>query len=497
MRRLPAARLRSVIVSIALACVCALAPVLPAAASVAAPPRTFEAPAAPADMRATPLPSGTTALVRGDGDCVRLRIAPSLGSAQLACMPDGATLAVLDGQRVADGYRWQQVTWSGRTGWAADAFLAPYQAAASAPSCGATSTQARAGLSGPLPTGGGYSFVVWGGGTLAGLETASRAQGCRPSSVWASQPGGGLVRYVFGAPAIVNAPWVALFADGRIPAGTPLIIACGGAETQAARIGGPPAPSGAAPSVVGSARSSDPDATAWALLDGTSGAVLAEHDGATPLPPASVTKIATAIVAIEGSDLSQWVRTNVDSRAMPDSSVLGLLPGDCFTMRDLLYGMLLPSGNDAALAIARYVAGSDEAFVAQMNALLDRLGLHDSHFTDPHGLGSATHLASARDLAALARYAMTLQEFRQVVHTPSYTTSGSRALSMVNGNRLLGSYDGADGVKTGFTETAGPTLVASATRNGHQLFAALLNAPSRFTDAAKLFDWAFSAFRWP
>jgi D-alanyl-D-alanine carboxypeptidase len=182
---------------------------------------------------------------------------------------------------------------------------------------------------------------------------------------------------------------------------------------------------------------------------------------------------------------------------MPGSSVMGLRAGDCFSVRDLLHGLLLPSGNDAALALGRYVAGSDQAFVTRMHTMLDRLGLSDTTFVDPHGLGGDGHASSAHDIAMLARYAMQLPDFAEMVTTRSWTADGSRTLTMRNVNSFLTRYGGADGVKTGFTEEAGRTLAASATREGRRLHVVLLNAPERFTDAERLLDWAFANFDWP
>ena len=257
----------------------------------------------------------------------------------------------------------------------------------------------------------------------------------------------------------------------------------------------PPAPRAAAPTPAG-AVAPTVDAAAAVVIDGNSGAVLFDQDARRPLAPASLTKIATAILAIEGSDLDGWAESDVDSRAMPGSSVMGLLPGDCFPVRDLLYGLMLPSGNDAALAIGRHLAGSDEAFVAGMNTLVARLGLRDTHVENPHGLDASGHVSSAYDLAMLARYAMTLPDFAQAVAAPAWTASGSRQLGMRNVNRFLSSYPDADGVKTGFTGDAGRTLVASATRDGRRLYVVLLDAPNRFTDAAALLDWAFANHVW-
>jgi D-alanyl-D-alanine carboxypeptidase len=238
-------------------------------------------------------------------------------------------------------------------------------------------------------------------------------------------------------------------------------------------------------------------ALAAVVIDEASQAVLYDKDAHAALPPASLTKIATLIVALERSqDLDAWVETDVDSSAMRGSTVMGLLPGDQFSLRDLLYGLMLPSGNDAALAIGRHVSGSDVGFVAEMNSLLKRFGLSDSNFANPHGLGNTNHNASAYDLAMLARYGMSLPDFREIVKAPRWNANGSRQISYANINTFLFNYPGADGVKTGYTRRAGPTLVASATRNGHRLYAVVLNAQSRDLDASRLLSWAFANHVW-
>jgi D-alanyl-D-alanine carboxypeptidase (penicillin-binding protein 5/6) len=237
-------------------------------------------------------------------------------------------------------------------------------------------------------------------------------------------------------------------------------------------------------------------ARAAVLVDEASGAVLFEKDGMLPLPPASLTKIATLVLALESGRLDDWVDVDVDSREMPGSSIMGLRRGDRFTLRDLAYGLMLPSGNDAALAIGRHISGSDEAFVAEMNRLLARLGLIDSHFANAHGLGAPGHMASAHDLAMLARYGMSLPGFAEIVAARDWTAQGSRTISLRNVNTFLGGFPGADGLKTGYTRAAGPTLVASATRDGHRLYAVLLNSPNRDEDARRLLAWAFDNLRW-
>jgi D-alanyl-D-alanine carboxypeptidase (penicillin-binding protein 5/6) len=259
-----------------------------------------------------------------------------------------------------------------------------------------------------------------------------------------------------------------------------------------------PAAWASAPATIGGA-SLPPFTTAQAalVLDEASAQVLYHKEGHTPLPPASLTKIVTAVVAIEKGNLDEWVTVQVDSRKMVGSTVMGLRAGEQFTLRDLVYGLMLPSGNDAALAIARHISGSDMAFVAEMNALMKRLGLHESHFTNPHGLNAPGHVISPYDLAMLARYAMTLPAFREVVATPKYEAHGTRILkmgSMISG--MLAWIDGADGVKSGFTEQAGKTLVFSAMRNGHRVFVVTMNSRMLEGETAELTEWAFGNFDW-
>ena len=239
------------------------------------------------------------------------------------------------------------------------------------------------------------------------------------------------------------------------------------------------------------------NAAAVIVMDEASGSVMYQQNAEAPLPPASLTKIATAVVALKEGGLDQWVTVDVDYREMPRSSVMGLLPGDMFTLRDLLYGMILPSGNDAALAVGRAVAGSDEAFVSRMNALVAGLGLVETNFKNPHGLGAPGHETSAYDLAILTRYAFTIDGFAQLVSTRSWSARGSRTISMYNSNALVGQYAGADGVKIGYTRSAGNTIVGSATRNGHRVIVVLLNAPEHQADCRELLDWAFANFVWP
>ncbi len=258
-----------------------------------------------------------------------------------------------------------------------------------------------------------------------------------------------------------------------------------------------PPPWAAAPRRASDAIPPTVEAHAAVVIDDASGAVLFEKDAHHALPPASLTKITTAILAIKRLDLNQWVEVDIDSHKMLGSSVMGLRPGDWFQVRDLLYGLMLPSGNDAALALARAVSGSDAAFVVEMNAFVARLGLRDIHFINPHGLSGRSHVASAYDLAILSRYGMALPAFAKIVSTTGVRTGGPRVLRLSNSNTFLLKYDGADGVKIGHTRSAGPTLAASVTRDGHRVYAVVLNTEHRDADAMALLDWAFATFNWP
>ena len=312
---------------------------------------------------------------------------------------------------------------------------------------------------------------------LAACDMRTLSFHTSPASVAVHVVGGagaGAMAQTSNVPLVVATPEVAAVV-GPVPAawGTPPRM----------RADAPPAPSGPAVAVL--------------LFDEASAQVLYHHNGNEPLAPASLTKIATAIVAIERGDLDRRVTTDVDSRVMRGSTVMGLIPGDEFTVRDLLYGMMLPSGNDAALAIGRATSGSDSAFVEDMNKLAARLGLTETHFANPHGLNAPGHLTSAHDLALLSRYAMTLPDFRAVVTTTAWVARGSRDIAVTNViNDVLYSIAGADGVKSGYTRQAGRTLVASATRNGHRLYAVVLNDQQRLTDASALLEWGFRSFDW-
>ena len=239
-------------------------------------------------------------------------------------------------------------------------------------------------------------------------------------------------------------------------------------------------------------------AQAAIVVDDASGAVLFDHQSRLSLPPASLTKIATAALAIDRGKLDAVVTIDfpLDSPALDDATEMGLKGGDRFKLRDLIYGMLLPSGADASLAIVHAISGSEGAYVREMNSFMESLGLFDTRFIDPHGVGGPLHRSTAYDMAMLSRYAMRQPLFAQAARTDEYRAVGSRTITVGNTNPWMFGYRGADGIKSGFTEEAGATLAASATRNGHRVIVVVLNASLRNQDTTALMDWAFDTFCW-
>jgi D-alanyl-D-alanine carboxypeptidase (penicillin-binding protein 5/6) len=239
------------------------------------------------------------------------------------------------------------------------------------------------------------------------------------------------------------------------------------------------------------------------LVDGNSGAVLYEHDSDTIRPPASVTKILTALVILEHGRLEDTVTVS-QAAARTTGHRLGLRAGQRVSLADLLVAILIRSANDAAAAAAEHVGGSVGGFAALMNARAKELGMASSRFANPHGLDEPFHYTTARDMAALTRAAMDNPTFAGLVRTPQARLTvwkpGRRALVpqariVQNHNRLLGQFAGADGVKTGYTDSAGRCLVASASRGSHRMIAVLLNAPRRWTDATTLLEYGFGSVR--
>lgn len=245
-------------------------------------------------------------------------------------------------------------------------------------------------------------------------------------------------------------------------------------------------------------------ATAAELYDATSGKTLYALAPDTSLPMASTTKIMTAVVALTYGKLDQPITVGPDVVAIEDggTSVAGLRLGETLSLRELLYCLMLPSGDDAAIAIADGVAGSQASFVALMNLEAGLLGLSHTHYANPHGLDAPGHFTSVSDLVRLTQFAMKSPTFAQIVATPSMTlpaTATHHEFILENTNELLQTepfaYGGAVGVKTGFTGPAGYCLVFMAQRPSGVLIGAVLGDATydgRFTDATALLNWAYS-----
>jgi serine-type D-Ala-D-Ala carboxypeptidase (penicillin-binding protein 5/6) len=238
------------------------------------------------------------------------------------------------------------------------------------------------------------------------------------------------------------------------------------------------------------------DAAAGILVDASTGEILWQRDMHKPLPPASTTKVLSTLVALTNFDPDRLVTiTPASLHQAGDETVMGLKAGNQLTVRELLDGMLMVSGNDAATAMAVDTVGMD-VFVNTMNHQIEALGLHDSHFTTPVGLDAPTQRASAYDLAAIASIdAARFPLFRQTVSQTEIDLPASAqhpAFYLGNLNRLLKIYPAATGIKPGYTGDAGACLIGMAERDGHRLISVLLNAPELYTDTRALLDWGFT-----
>lgn len=226
------------------------------------------------------------------------------------------------------------------------------------------------------------------------------------------------------------------------------------------------------------------------LMDAQTGRVLFEKSADERSLIASTTKIMTALIICEQCNVLDRVRIPKEAVGIEGSSMY-LREGEVLTVQDLLYGLMLHSGNDAAVALAIYCAGTVEGFAELMNDKARLLELNGTHFENPNGLDSPGHYSTARDMAILTCYAMKNPIFAKTVST-KVVTVGSRTLR--NHNKLLWHLEGADGVKTGFTKAAGRILVSSAVRQGRRLIAVTINAPNDWQDHSELMKSGFSDY---
>lgn len=231
------------------------------------------------------------------------------------------------------------------------------------------------------------------------------------------------------------------------------------------------------------------------LIEADSGEILYEKDPDKKSYPASITKIMTALLAIESGALDRMVKIS-DSAAGVEGSSIYLEPGEKISLRDLVYGLMLRSGNDAATAIAEEVGGKKDSFAMLMNKKARELGAFDTHFANPSGLHDPNHYTTARDMACIAAAAMRNPEFKKIASSKSWVTDrgDGKYNYFYNKNKVVYQYSGGTGIKIGYTRAAGRTLVASSERNGMALICVVMNAPDWFQDTYKLMDYAYSQY---
>jgi serine-type D-Ala-D-Ala carboxypeptidase (penicillin-binding protein 5/6) len=234
------------------------------------------------------------------------------------------------------------------------------------------------------------------------------------------------------------------------------------------------------------------------LMEQESGRVLFEKDAHKVSRIASITKIMTAILAIESGKMDEKVKVS-DRAVRAEGSSVYLKPGEKIRLEDLVYGLMLRSGNDAAVAIAEHVGGSIDGFVFMMNEKAQQIGMTDTHFANPHGLDDhENHVSTAYDMALLTRYAMNNEEYKKIAGTkihraPNPTETWDRVWK--NKNRLLTEkYKYSTGGKTGYTKRAKRTLVSTAKRGDFEMIAVTLNAPDDWNDHIQMFETAFSDY---
>lgn len=221
--------------------------------------------------------------------------------------------------------------------------------------------------------------------------------------------------------------------------------------------------------------------------------VIFEKNGKEKISMASTTKIMTSIIAVESGKLDCVVEAVRDSTV--EGTAIGIRKGDKFTLRTLVYAMLLESGNDAAVLVAEYLAGSEEEFARIMNKKADEIGMTSTNFVTASGLDDPEHYTTAYDMALLGSYAVENPVFRQICSAKTYTAqyiSPKISATYSNHNRLLRSYEGVFGIKTGFTKKSGRCLVSACEKEGTTLIAVTLNAPDDWNDHIKMYDYGYS-----
>lgn len=231
------------------------------------------------------------------------------------------------------------------------------------------------------------------------------------------------------------------------------------------------------------------------LIDAKTGKVLYEKNAEEKAYPASITKIMTALLAIENGKLDHKVKVTESAIGVEGSSIY-LAPGETLPLRDLVYGLMLRSGNDAAVAISAEIGGTTQNFIKMMNDRAREIGAKNTNFINPSGLHDKNHYTTAKDMALISREAMKNPEFKTIVRAKSWEAhrETGRYNFFYNKNKVVYQYEGGSGIKIGFTKAAGRTLVASSERNGMELICVVMNAPDWFQDTYKLMDYAYENY---
>lgn len=229
------------------------------------------------------------------------------------------------------------------------------------------------------------------------------------------------------------------------------------------------------------------------LIDRQSGRVLYAKNSRSKMPMASTTKIMTALLAIKKGNLNTEITVPVESVGVEGSSIY-LQYSERVLLRDLVYGLMLRSGNDAAVAIAHHIGKSVDNFVQMMNSQAVKIGANNTHFTNPNGLHHDKHYTTAYDLALITKEALSNPVFREIVKTKLWVAKREGYKYFHNKNKTLSLYKGGDGVKTGYTKVAGRCLVTSATRDNMQLIAVVLNDGNWFNDCFNMLDYGFNNY---
>ncbi|MFQ8601790.1 MAG: D-alanyl-D-alanine carboxypeptidase family protein [Anaerovoracaceae bacterium] len=233
------------------------------------------------------------------------------------------------------------------------------------------------------------------------------------------------------------------------------------------------------------------------LIDGDTGTVLYEKAADERAYPASTTKIMTALITLEtldkyNSPIEQKVKIPKEAAGVEGSS-LYLAEGEQISIEDLLYGLMLVSGNDSAVALSCIIGGTQERFIDMMNKKAEKLGCSNTHFANPNGLFDENHYTTVRDMAAIAREAMKDKTFRKIVSAKEWKADRKTSdyLTFRNKNKTVHQFEGGNGIKIGYTKSSGRTLVASAQRDGKNLICVVMSAPDWFNDAYRLMEYGF------